>query len=911
MAIITRSRRRALRVTAAVLLGLLLIVAFGGGAARLYTDALWFGELGLGAVYRAKILAVVSVRAVVGAAVVALVFANLLLVARRLGPVHVRRRYGNLEIAEQVPRRMILGLALLLALLAGWWLSGVQFGGATPLGVWAWFRHMPWDIQDPLFGRDLSFYVFVLPLLFRLLDLLLLATLWAGFLVAAGYGLVGSVRVIQGRLQLDDAPRLHLAVLTAGVLILIAARLWLGRYALLLDGNGFRGAIGYTDVHARLPALSVSAVLALVAAGALIYGASRRLWVPPAVSLGLFLLASVVGRGVYPAIVQKLQVEPNQLAREEPYIRWNLEFTRRAYGVDRIARDTLPHRIAAARDWSNNEELLGTLPLWDPEPLQRVFTELQAPQAYYTFLDVDYDRYSTGGAARQIAIGVREFREEEVPPGSRNWHNLHLNPDFTRGYGAVVVPSEESVQGQPVFWLSGMSPIQRLATAPAAIRLENPAVYFGEDATGYVVLTPDSVRSPGIPLSSFLRVLAFAWRFSDQNLLFARGVSAGSHVLYRRQVLERLRAVAPFLEWDTDPLPFLRDGRIVWLVDGYTIASTFPIARPMEVEGIGLVRYLRPSVKALVGASDGSVAIYALEQQPDPILASFVRVFPGLVRPAGEVPEDVKAHFRYPALALRLQADVLEEYHLQDAEPFFVGEDAWELPQDLSAGASARPYRPVYLTARMPGATAAEFIALLPFIARQRQNMTGLLAARNDPPRYGELVLLQLPRQRQVRGPGQVQSLIEQEPGISAQLSLWRQRGTDVELGRLRIVPADSTLLYVRPLFITARDQQGATPQLQRIIVSDGANVSMAETLEAAIAALYRGTAEVPPTPADQARAPTGVPAVPGGDWPREALELYERAQERLRQGDFAGFGEAWARLREVLMRATGQSNPR
>ncbi|NJD09118.1 MAG: hypothetical protein FIB01_01310, partial [Gemmatimonadetes bacterium] len=842
MVAITRKQRRAVRATTIVVAALFLLLLFSGGAARLYTDALWFGELGLGAVYGRRLLATVTVRLVAGALVAALVFGNLLLVARRLGPVHVRRRYGNLEIAEQVPRATVVGLALLLSLLAGWWLSGVQFGGATPLSVWAWFRHVPWQLSDPLFGRDLSFYVFVLPLAFRLLDLLLLATVWAAFLAMAGYGLVGSIRLLQGRMQLDDAPRLHIAALAATVLALVAIRLWLGRYALLLDGNGFRGSIGYTDVHARLPALGIGAVLAVAAAVALVYGARRRLWAPPALAIGLFLLAGVVGRGIYPALVQKLQVEPNQLAREEPYIRWNLDYTRRAYGVDRLTRDTLPHRLADARDWSSNASLLGTLPLWDPEPLQRVFTELQAPQAYYTFLDVDYDRYATGGEARQIAIGVREFREEEVPAASRNWHNLHLNPRFTRGFGAVVVPSDESVQGQPVFWLSGVSPIQRAASAPAAIRLTDPAVYFGEAPGGsrYVVLTPVSARGPGIRRSSFLRVLAFAWRFGDQNLLFARGITDQSRVLFRRQVLDRLRTVAPFLQWDPDPLPFLRNGRVVWLVDGYTVASAFPIARPMEVEGMGLVRYLRPSVKALVDATDGSIVIHALEARPDPILASFSRVFPGLIKPAAGVPEDVRAHFRYPALALRLQADVLEEYHLQDPESFFVGEDAWELPQDVGASATARQYRPVYLTARMPDTAATEFVALLPFIARQRQNLTGLLAARNDPPRYGQLVLLQLPRQRQVRGPGQVQSLIEQDPGISAQLSLWRQRGTDVELGRLRIVPADSTLLYVRPLFLTARDQQGAIPQLQRIIVSDGANVSMAETLESAVAGLYR-----------------------------------------------------------------------
>lgn len=903
-------KRHTMRVVAAIAALLLLVLLLGSAGARLYTDALWFGELGRSDIFRTRLLLTVLVRLVSGALAAVIVFTSLVLVLRRLGPVHVRRRYGNLEIAEQIPRPAVFAISALLAVLAGWWLSGLQFGGDVPLFAYAWLRRVPWGVSDPLFGFDLSFYVFTLPVLFRIIDLALLAVLWGGFLAAIGYGLVGALRVQRGRVEVDAGPRLHLAGLTATVLVLLALRLWLGRYTLLLAGNGFGGSIGYADVHARLPALAVSAVLALVAAAAVLWGARRRVWVPPAVALGAFVLFGLVGRAAWPALVQKLQVEPNQLAREDEYIQWNLEFTRRAFGLHDLARVPLHYRTAVAADWRTNAPLLETLPLWDPEPLRSAYTELQAPQRYYAFLDVDFDRYATGAAARQVAVGVREFQREGLPESSRTWHNLHLNPQFTRGFGAVIAPADESARGQPVFWLGGVSPIQRHPEAPPEVTLRDAAVYFGESSAGYVVLESDSANAPGVPLGSFSRVLAFAWRFGDQNLLFARGLSERSHVLFRRPVLERLGTLLPFLEWDPDPLPILHEGGIAWLVDGYTASGTYPLARPLAIEGTGTVRYLRASVKALVDASTGAVEVYAVEAEPDPILATYRAIFPGLIRDAGEASDALRAHFRYPALAMRVQGDVLEEYHLREPEAFYVGQDAWQLPQDVTTGSAARPFRPVYLSAQLPGAGEPEFLAVLPFIARQRQNLTALLAARNDPPHYGELVLLELPRDEQIRGPGQVQSLIEQQPAISSQLSLWRQRGTSVDIGRLRIVPLDSTLLYVRPLFLTALNQEGAIPQLQRVIVSDGANVEWGETLDEAIARLYAGTAAAT-IPAADAPTAAAAAAAPSADWPAEALRLYDEAQARLREGDWAGYGAALSRLREILQQAARASAPR
>jgi uncharacterized membrane protein (UPF0182 family) len=907
--------RRWLRLLLWAGAGLVVTVLAGRLAAGLYTEFLWYGALDRTDVLWTRLGAVAVVRMTTGLLGAGVVLANLMLVVRPLGAVHLRRRYGNLEIAERVPPRYVNVGIVATALLAGLWLSGIVFPEDVSLGVLAWLQAAPWGYADPVFDRDVSFFVFALPNHRRFLDFVLLALVWSALLGLVGYVLIGSVRVRRGRVELDENARLHFAVLAAAVVLVLGARYWLGRYGIVLEGGGFAGGVGYTDVHARLPAQRVLAVLSLGVAGALVYGASRRVWWPPLTALGLLLVASLTLGTVYPAIVQKLQVEPNQLVREAPFIRWNIDFTRRAWDLDAIERRPMPYEpLTLAGGRPSFPADLDALPLWDPEPLQAVFNEVQTFSRYYAFPSVHLDRYGRPGDERPVAIAVREFAPEGLPPGSRTWRTLHLNARQVRGAGVVVTPVAETTSGgDPVYWLAGLSgeePLRRSEAAPAQVEVREPSIYFGETMAQFLVLGPDVVREAvertgvdritGVPLSSFARVLAFAWRFGDRNLLFSGELTRESQLLFRRRVVERVARLVPFVRWDREALPVLAGGRVVWLLDGYVTSTTYPIARPQLMQDGSRVRYVRSSVKAAVDAVTGAVTLYAVHED-EPLLAAWRRVFPDLILPLEAMPHELRAHLRYPATLVRLQAAVLASYHVDEPDLFFAGQNEWQVPQDPVAAGSTAPFKPTYLMLRAPGDDRVRYWVTMPFIARGRQNLTAVLLLGNDADAYGQALLLQFPRDQQVTGPTQVRTLIEQDPTISPQLSLLRTGERSVDLGRLRIVPVDSALLYVQPLYVSAMGS--SIPQLHRVIVSDGVGVHMGRSLAEALAGLHGTAGARRPTglPAAPVVPPAGAAPAPAPDWLEEALRLHEEAERRLRAGDWQGFGEAWRRLREVL----------
>ncbi len=908
--------RRPGRVLLFVGIAIVLVAVLGDTLVQVYTDALWYASLGYAGVYWTRLGIAAAVRVGVGIVGAALVLLNLWFVARQLGPVHLRRRYGNLEIAERVPRGYLMAGIVVTALLAGWWLSGVAFGGDGALALAAWLRQVPWGARDPLLERDLGFYVFSLPAYFALSDFLLITVIWSALLAALGYVLVGSIRWRDNKLHVSPSSRLHFLLLAAALLVIIGLRYWLGRYALLVEGSGFGGTLGYTDVHARLPARGLLAVLALIAAGSLVYGGLRHAWRPPAVGVGALVIAAIAAGSVYPGFVQKFQVDPNQLAREGPYIGWSLDFTRRAYGLDKLQRKLLPYRRGAVPTWDALRPSLAQLPLWDAAPLEKVLNQLQTGYGYYHFPQADFDRYGVGDGLQQVAIAAREFYPEGLPPSSRNWLTLKLNPKYVRGMGAVVSPSAAATpQGQPVLWLSNFDPITRNPAAPPDVALTNPSLFIGQSMTDYVVIVPGrggafrgraGVDYPeGVRLGSWLRLLAYAWRFGDKNLLFSSDLTDDSRILFWRSVGERVEALAPFLVWDPDPYPVLAGGHIVWIADGYTASATFPLSRMQEVEGAGQLRYLHSSVKAVIDGVTGATTLYAIAPG-DPVLDTYRRLFPTLVRPWEALPPEVRAHIRYPRLYFDTQALVLRQFHLTSPETFFGGQDVWELPPESVHEAAARTYEASYAMMRLPGEPRPEFLLSTPFIARQRQNMTAELFARSDGDQYGELVLYELPRDVQIPGPGQVQALIEQNPVISPQLTLWRQSGSNVDLGHLRVVPLDSGFLYIQPLFLSQSSTTGggsqAIPELSRIVASDGSAVGMDSTLAGSIEAL-RGVAATTTAVSPVLRAAGAGPAIlpATGDWPAQALRLLDQADARLRAGDFAGFGAAWKQLRAVL----------
>ncbi len=896
--------RRARRLLVVAAVALVVVVLAARGLVGLYTELLWYEGRGYGSTFWRRFgigLSVRTVAAVVGAAIVLL---NGWLVARLLGPVRVRRRYGNIEIAEQIPRRYITWAVVAIAVLAGWWLSGLLFADGAALRVAAWLVQQPWGVQDPLLGRDIGFYIFTLPVYYQVVDYLLLVVLWSLALVALGHVLVGGIRWDENRLVVGDGARLHLTILAAVMIVFIGIRYWLGRYSLVLDGNGVGGGVGYTDVHARLPAHWILTGLSLLAAGTLVYGVAQRRRILPFVGLGALLAGALLVGQAYPSVVQKFRVEPTELAREAPYIRWNMDFTLRAFGLGELESTRFPFDRAAAPDWDRASRDLDRLALWDPEPLRTAYNQVQALFNYYRFHDVDYDRYGPVGEERQTAIAVREFEVNGLPSEARTWQSVRLNPRYVRGVGAVVSPAAVA-SSEPVRWIQDIDPVVRDPAAPGELVLDEPSVFFGEQMGEYAILIPGREGAftgepgtdypAGVALSSFTRVLAFAWRFGDKNLLFSGEVTRDSRFVFRRPLQGRVSELVPFLLWDPDPYAVIHQGRLVWMMDGYTASTSFPMARAVSLPGMRTVRYLRNSVKATVDAVTGAVTFYAVRDD-EPVLETFRNLFPGLVRPIQEMPRQLRRHLRVPALSFLAQVEILHRYHLTEVEDFYAQRDVWARPQEAAPGGGSRPYRPTYAMIRLPGSEALEFLTMMPFIADNRQNMTALLVARNDPERYGELDLYELPRDQLIPGPTQIQTIMEQDPVISTQLSLWRQAGSDVDMGHLRVVPLESSFLYVVPLFLSAEDS--AIPQLRRVVLSDGTTVSWGETLAEALARLGAGRTAPVEEPG---------PEVPGtAGWPARALDILDAAAARLRAGDWAGYGARMDELRALLERFRG-----
>ncbi|MCU0478576.1 MAG: UPF0182 family protein [Chloroflexi bacterium] len=974
-----------------VVVGLVLFAALFlvGAGLDLVTDAIWYESVGFDPVFWTRLGAQVAL--FVGALVVALIFllGNLWLAGRLAPPPsdaageRMRGLVGRLGEAarsttegqfgrndpfggsrrgdarrpddgpprptiafeaEEIPDLSPLAIAglVLVAILAALGTAGAI--AASWDTVLLWQNRVPFAaagavaVVDPVFGRDVSYYLFELPFL-RLVQAALGGLLIAALVVTGGRYLLA---VARGG-GFPTPVRVHLGVLGGLYLLTVAAGYQLGKLELVYStSSGIFTGVGYTDQAARFFAFDALTIVAGVVAALLVGGAFTR-WVwPLGAAVAVWFGLSILLGNVYPEIIQRFTVEPNQFAQEQPYIVNNLETTRSSFAVDRWEdRSYAGDAPLTAKDLIDEAPTFKNARLWDYRPLQTTLDQIQTLRQYYDFVDVDVDRYEVDGETRQVMLSARELAPERNPQGG-SWVNQRIV--FTHGFGMAMVPvNEVDDQGLPRLWVRDMPP-RSTAGAPT---VSQPRIYFGERPSDWVVVGAQQAEfdyplgegdgtdgsgnqvetrwtgTTGIKLDSILSRLLFAARFRDLNLLISDQVTSSSQLLMHRSLGDRLGRIAPFLAYDKDPYIVVDgSGEMVWIQDAYTLTNRYPNAQEFSGsslgEGSGLAgttfNYLRNSVKIVMDVYDGSMTFYVADPS-DPLIRAWQGVFPTLFRPLTELPDDLRAHLRVPEELFNVQTRVFASYHVTDPLTFFQGDDLWTVPQNPTVQSGQLPLEAYYVYMRMPGEAEPEFLLLQPMVPKERPNMISWVAARNDGDEYGNVRVYRFPRDTSIFGPVQIEARIDQDPQISSQITLWSQAGSEVVRGNLIVVPVQDSIIYLEPIYLQSTGS--AIPEFTKIVVASPTKVVWGDTLEEALRLLLAGgpepTPEPTPTPGPSpspgsSPTPSATPGPGGTPQPddvqaliRYANERFEAAQRALAEGDFATYGAEMDEVEKTL----------
>ena len=882
---------------------------------RFFVDLLWFDALGFGAVFTTVWLTeiiVFATAAVLSSTILAL---NGLIAARTTSaPSRAARGFrvvgrnarGLPEVIElsldKLPLRLIV---LIMALLVGLFIGVAQTGNWETIlkALYA----APFGRSDPVFGHDLGFYVFSLPIYDLLSDWALLIIFLSAAMAAGIYWIRDDITSQPAGLPTLRTPAIrHLSALLAIYLLVKSASYILQRYDLLTSNNGVVFGAAYTDVHLRLPLLMVlagAALLGAVLAGANIWLNDLRL---PIAAVVLVFGVSLL-EGVVPSVFQNYWVKPDELRLESRYIAHNIAFTRYGFGLDAFSGAPFPAKGKLTREViAANDVTIQNIRWWDPRPLRDTYRQLQEIRLYYDFHDIDVDRYVIDGSYRQVMLSARELNQSKLPPDAQTWINQRFK--FTHGSGIAMNPVNRfDEEGLPVFYVKDIPP-----AAPPELRIERPEIYFGELAHNYVVVGGDTKEfdyargqenvyntyqgRDGVSLGGLWRRVLFAWYFGDFKLLISDNVTRSSRMLFRRLIQDRIRRIAPFLRLDRDPYLVVNEGRLVWLQDAYTASDALPYSQRSRPAGIN---YIRNSVKIALDAYDGNPVFYLADPQ-DPIARTYQRIFPSLFQPLDSMSPSLRRHIRYAEDLFTIQASMYGTYHMKDPEVFYNKEDLWNFPKEKYGGETIT-MQPYYTIMRLPGESREEFILMLPMVPNNRDNMIAWLAARCDGPNYGKVIEFAFSKEKLIYGPAQIEARIDQDTTISQQLSLWNQAGSRVIRGNLLAIPIEDTLLYVEPLYLSAESRQ--LPELKRLIATTGERVVMASDVQSLLAALFTTEGKQPavvtstsaPTPSG--RGAQGPPASSSS----QALNHYRRALDALNKGDWRTFGVEMDALHKAL----------
>jgi hypothetical protein len=880
-----------------VLVLLAVISPFISSLLNFYTDWLFFVETGFSSVFTTTLYAKTGVGLFFGTLLFAVILINLLYANRLQSPpsgIFILGG-GNIQIKRDEVARFVkpasILVSMVLALLAGNW------GAMQWEEVLLFTNRMNLGTVDPVIGKDIGFYLFSLPFWDILKGFASFALPAAAVLSGAVYFVLGGIALTERGAVMDVRVRRHLAVLVGIFASVIAAGFYLDSFQLLYSNNGAFYGAGYTDVNSRLLTYRILTFLTPLAGVMLAAGIWKGAWrialLPPVIVAALY----IIGIRVYPGLLQKFKVAPNELALETPYIENNLKFTRLGYDLDKI--ETVPFDVdtkLSAADIANNDATIKNIRLWDHAPLLKTYSQLQQIRTYYKFFDVDNDRYKVNGQYTQVMLSPRELSYADLP--SKNWINERLI--FTHGNGITFGPvSRISKEGLPEFFVKDIPPVSL-----ADIKVTRPEIYFGELSNDYVIvktkvpefsyptatgnINTTYAGKGGVPVDSLLKKALFAAKFKTEKIFLSSDITSESRIIYNRNINERVKAVAPFLRFDGDPYMVVDEkGGLKWIIDAYTYSDRLPYSKPL----IGGINYMRNSVKAVLDAYDGTLSFYISDPQ-DVLVKVYARIFPGLFKPMAAMSDDLRKHVRYPHQFLQLQAAMFAAYHMTDPKVFYNKENLWQIP-----ALGEKPMEPYYTIMKLPGEKVEEYILLLPFTPSKRDNLAAWLTARCDGPNYGKIRAYTFPRDRLIYGPKQIDARINQDSFISQQLTLWNQRGSEVIRGSLLVIPIEKSLLYVQPLFLAA--DKSALPELKRVIVAFGDEVVMEENLELALQRLFGGKKSAV---AAAASVRTDAKASPSA-LAKEAMGIYDRATNLQRQGNWAGYGEELKKLEQVLKR--------
>lgn len=881
--------------------------------ATVWTDVMWYRDLGQVSVFWTRILSQLAT----GAAFAAVAFLFLYINARIARSNEPAPRTAEPVVLDpESPfqpwraafeqfrdrARPVVNVAVLLGSLLYAFVSGL--GQAAD---WQTYRMATvggtFGYNDPTFGIDVGFFVFRLPALQDLNSWLTGLVIVTTLVVIALYaieGAVGLARSTMSSAKVSFAPHVkaHISVLAAVFVLTRTFQYWLYAYELNYSGRGQVTGASYADIHAALPAYRILMAITLVSAALLLLNIRQRGWRLPIIAIGTWIVAAIVLAGIWPALMQQFVVKPNEFAAEEPYIKKNLEATRRAYDLADVEIALFPAKEdLKVSDVVSDTPTLANVRLWDPAVILQSYTQLQALRQYYEFKDADVDRYTIGGRQQQMLVAAREMDVNRLPTQAQTWVNQHLV--YTHGYGLVMSPANAAdTRGIPEFMVGDVPP----RTDVPELKAKEGRIYFGELENEYTIVNTgikefDYPRGQenayyeyggdgGVAVGAWPQRIAWALRFNTTQILLSRYVKPESRVLFARDINTRVRRLAPWLEVERDPYPALIGGRIVWIIDGYTSTSWYPYSEYSNGSN-----YVRNPVKVTMDAFSGETHFYAVDPE-EPILRAWGRIFPTLLTPASKIPAEVRAHFRYPQRYFETQAEIYKTYHMTNPRVFYNKEDVWEVPGEREG----TPMEPFYVTIQTPGSSKVAFELFQPYTPRNRDNLIGWVAANSDVAEYGKRTVYQFPKERVVLGPKQVSARINQDSLISPQLSLWNQRGSSVIFGDMLILPIKDSIMYVQPLYLQA--EQAAIPELTRIIVAYADRVSMKPTLTSALADIFgEQPAEEPVGPG--AGGGTGGQAVS-----RAQLEqVYREAIDAQRKGDWATYGKKIEELGTLISR--------